>query len=52
MFKIMIVEDDRTIAKLIAENLEKWQLKAYLVQDFDEVFNEFKLHRATPTWIW
>lgn len=45
MFKIMIVEDDRTIAKLIAENLEKWQLKAYLVQDFDEVFNEFKLQK-------
>jgi two-component system OmpR family response regulator len=41
----MIVEDDRTIAKLIAENLEKWQLKAYLVQDFDEVFNEFKLQK-------
>lgn len=45
MFKIMIVEDDRTIAKLIADNLEKWQLKAYIVQDFDEVFTEFTLQK-------
>lgn len=41
MFKIMIVEDDQTIAKLIAENIEKWDLKAYIIQDFEQVMTEF-----------
>ena len=41
MFKIMIVEDDQTIAKLIAENIEKWNLKAYVIQDFEQVMTEF-----------
>lgn len=41
MFKIMIIEDDATIAQLIAENLEKWDLKAYIIQDFNQVMPEF-----------
>ncbi|MFD1412133.1 response regulator transcription factor [Lapidilactobacillus gannanensis] len=41
MFKIMIVEDDQTIAKLIAENIEKWNLKAYVIQHFEQVMTEF-----------
>lgn len=42
MHTIMIVEDDQTIAHLIAHNIEKWQLKAYVVQDFNLVLDEFK----------
>ena len=41
MFEIMIVEDDPTIANLIAENLEKWQLKAIIPDDFDTIFDRF-----------
>lgn len=41
MFEIMIVEDDQTIANLIAENLEKWQLKAILPKDFNAIFDQF-----------
>ncbi|ARJ71639.1 response regulator transcription factor [Latilactobacillus sakei] len=41
MFEIMIVEDDPTIANLIAENLEKWQLKAIIHDDFDTIFDRF-----------
>lgn len=41
MFDILIVEDDPTIANLIADNLEKWQLVPHLVTDFDHVFEQF-----------
>ena len=41
MFKIMIVEDDRTIANLIAQALEKWQLTPIRVTDFDRVYDAF-----------
>lgn len=41
MFKVMIVEDDQTIAELIGENLTKWDLEAVLVQDFNQVLTEF-----------
>ncbi|KRN28427.1 response regulator [Lactobacillus selangorensis] len=41
MFKVMIVEDDPTIADLIAENLTKWQLQPEKVTDFSDVFNQF-----------
>lgn len=41
MFKIMIVEDDATIRQLIAENLQKWQLQAIQVDNFDDVLTQF-----------
>lgn len=41
MFKVMIVEDDHTIAELIGENLNKWDLQAVLIQDFNQVLTEF-----------
>ena len=45
VYKVMIVEDDQTIAQLIAENIEKWQLSAYIIQDFNQVDTEFKLQK-------
>ncbi|WP_407892896.1 response regulator transcription factor [Lacticaseibacillus sp. N501-2] len=41
MFKIMIVEDDQTIATLIAQALRKWQLSAVKVTDFAQVYEQF-----------
>lgn len=41
MFKIMIVEDDQTIATLIAQALSKWQLSAVTVSDFSKVYDQF-----------
>ncbi|WP_390406971.1 response regulator transcription factor [Lacticaseibacillus jixiensis] len=42
MFKIMIVEDDHTIATLIAQALTKWQLEPELVVDFNNVYAQFQ----------
>ncbi len=41
MFKIMVVEDDQTIAQLVADNLGKWQLDPVVVTDFATVFEQF-----------
>lgn len=42
MFKILIVEDDETIAKILAENLNKWGYEANYVEDFDLVLQKFR----------
>ena len=31
MFKIMVIEDDITISKLIKRNLEKWGYNVYII---------------------
>lgn len=41
MFKIFIVEDDRTIANIISENLQKWGYETKVVEDFTDVFSEY-----------
>lgn len=41
LFKIMIVEDDRTIANLIAQALNKWQFQASVIEDFSRVADQF-----------
>lgn len=41
LFKIMIVEDDRTIATLIAQALNKWQFQASVIEDFSRVADQF-----------
>ena len=42
MYKILIVEDDRTIAQsLTAKHLEKWDYTVCTVQDFHNVMEEF-----------
>lgn len=42
MFKIMIVEDDLTIAGVLKEELKKWGYEAFPVDDFSHVMEEFK----------
>ncbi|WP_130806388.1 response regulator transcription factor [Senegalia massiliensis] len=41
MYKIMIVEDDMTISKLISKHLEKWNYKTKYIEDFNNVIEEF-----------
>ena len=41
-YKIMIVEDDPTIAGVVKSHLAKWGYLAYSVQDFSLVLHEFR----------
>lgn len=42
MYKILIVEDDGTIAALLEENLKQWGYWPSCVSDFNRVIEEFK----------
>lgn len=42
MYKIMIIEDDMTIAAIIRERLEKWGWNAFYVTGFSGVAEQFK----------
>ena len=42
MYRILIVEDDRTIATLVEENLRQWGYQAQSVSDFNNVRAEFE----------
>lgn len=41
MYKIFIVEDDRTIAKALADHLEKWNYEAKYAEDFKNIYEQF-----------
>lgn len=41
MYKILIVEDDMTIAKTLANHLEKWSYTVQYVTDFEDVMKVF-----------
>jgi DNA-binding response OmpR family regulator len=41
MFKIYIVEDDRTISRILKEKLDKWNYETHEVSDFKDVFLEY-----------
>lgn len=41
MYRIFIVEDDETIAKMVAKHLEKWDYEVRTVKDFSNVMTEF-----------
>ncbi|WP_192986556.1 response regulator transcription factor [Carnobacterium mobile] len=41
MFKIMIVEDDLTIAHVLRDELQRWQYEAIVVTDFNTIIEEF-----------
>lgn len=41
MYKILIIEDDLTIAKSLKEHLCKWDYEAEYVTDFKNVADEF-----------
>ncbi|NLJ17906.1 response regulator, partial [Globicatella sulfidifaciens] len=40
--KILIVEDDKIIARQLKVELEKWQYQVALIEDFTKVIEEFK----------
>ncbi|WP_129689828.1 response regulator transcription factor [Gottfriedia acidiceleris] len=42
MFKIMIVEDDEKIRKIVSETLRKWQYEVIEITKFDQVLLEFE----------
>lgn len=42
MFKIMIVEDDATIAGVLADELRKWNHEVFIAEEFGRVMEEFK----------
>ena len=39
MYKVMIVEDDSTIARILCSSIEKWKMEAVVVEDFSNVLN-------------
>lgn len=41
MYRIFLVEDDETIARLIKKHLEKWEYEVSTAQDFGNVLSEF-----------
>lgn len=41
LYRIFLVEDDETIARLIKKHLEKWEYEVSTVQDFGNVLSEF-----------
>ncbi|MFY9279600.1 MAG: response regulator [Caldicoprobacterales bacterium] len=41
MYKILIVEDDRTISVIIEEKLNKWGYVTHRVKDFKDILIEF-----------
>ncbi|MGJ3194788.1 response regulator [Peribacillus castrilensis] len=42
MFKIMIVEDDEKIRKIVADTLTKWKYGVVGVMEFDHILNDFE----------
>lgn len=41
MKKVLLVEDDEIIASQVAKHLEMWQMKTFLINDFQKVVEEF-----------
>lgn len=42
MYKILIVEDDETIAGLLAENVKKWGFEPFIADDFNRIKDIFE----------
>ncbi|MDE6830253.1 MAG: response regulator transcription factor [Lachnospiraceae bacterium] len=42
MYKIMIVEDDRVIARALASHLSKWNYDTRCIEDFKNIIEEFE----------
>ncbi len=42
MYRIMIIEDDEKIRRIVADTLKKWKYEVIEVTKFDEVIKEFK----------
>ena len=41
MYKVFLVEDDETIAKMVKNHLEKWDYEVRIAQKFDRIMAEF-----------
>ena len=41
MYKILIVEDDKTIANAVKKHIETWGYQAYATQNFQNVMEDF-----------
>lgn len=41
MYKILLVEDDKNIGRLILKALGEWGFEAYIPESFDNIFDEF-----------
>lgn len=41
MYKILLVEDDKNIGKLILKALEEWGFEGFIPESFDNIFDEF-----------
>ncbi len=41
MHKIMVIEDDRSLAEMMKKHIEAWDNEVYLVTDFQNVIKEF-----------
>ena len=46
MYKILIVEDDKTIANAVKKHVETWGVQAYATQNFQNVMEDFAAARA------
>lgn len=42
MYRILIIEDDRTIANVLAEHLKTWDYEVYCVTNFKNVMEDFR----------
>ncbi len=42
MYKILIIEDDRTIANVLAEHLRTWDYEVHCVTNFKNVMEDFR----------
>ncbi|WP_431175242.1 hypothetical protein [Bacillus cereus] len=42
MHKIMIVEDDQKISKLLQSHISKYDYKGVITEDFDHVLDQFE----------
>ena len=42
MYRILIVEDEQTIARAVAEELSHWELESRCVENFRDVMAEFQ----------
>jgi len=45
MYKVLIVEDEISLAELLAENLKKWGYAVSYITDFNDVFSQFLVSR-------
>ena len=48
MYKIFLVEDDETIAKMVKNHLEKWDYEVRIAQKFDRIMAEFADYEPQP----